>query len=56
MNNSVSEEIQVSSEEDEGSDGWTDYIVRDFTSVWLHEPRIQQFEEDGSQRDGATAV
>ena len=30
-NNSGSEEIQESTEEDEGSEGWTDYLIRDFT-------------------------
>ena len=46
------EEIQGSTEGDEGSKGWTDYLIRDFTSVWNQEPRIQKYEEDGSQRDG----
>ena len=27
--------------------------VMDFTSVWNQEPRIQKFEEDCSERDGA---
>ena len=48
-NNSDIEEIQASAEEDEGTDGWTDYLIRDFTSVWNKEPRIHKFEEDGSQ-------
>ena len=30
--------------------------ARDFTSVWNHEPRIQKFEEDGSQRGGEATV
>ena len=29
MNNSDSEEIQESTEEDEGSGDWTDYLIRD---------------------------
>ena len=41
-NNSDSEEIQESTEEDEGSEGWTDDIIRDLTSVWNQEPRIQK--------------
>ncbi len=49
--------IQYSiTEEDEGSEGWTDYLITDFTSVWNQEPRIQKLEEDGSQRDGEAAV
>ena len=57
INNSDSEEIQESTEEDaEGSESWTDYLIRDYTSVWNQEPRIQKFEEDGSQRDGEAAV
>ena len=55
-NNSDSEEIQESTEEDEGSEGWTDYLIRDFTSVWNQEQRLQKFEEDGHQRDGEAAV
>ena len=55
-NNNDSKEIQESTEEDEGSKGWTDYLIRDSTSVWNQEPRLQQFEEDGRQRDGAAAV
>ena len=55
-NNSDSEEIQESTEEDEGSEGWTDYLIRDFTSVWNQEPRMQTFEEDGRQGDDAAAV
>ena len=49
-NNSDSEEIHESTEEDEGSEGSIDDLIRDFTSVWNQEPRIQKFEEDGSQR------
>ena len=30
-NNSDSEEIQKSTDEDEGSEGWTDALIRDFT-------------------------
>ena len=55
-NNSDSEEIQEFTEEDEGSEGWTDYLIWDCTSVWNHEPMIQKCDEDGSQRDGAAAV
>ena len=55
-NNSDSEEIQKYTEEDEGSEGWTDYLIRDFTSVFNQEPRIQKFEEDDSQRNGEAAV
>ena len=54
-NNCDSEEIQESTEEYDGSESWTDYLIRDFTSVWNQEPRIQKFEEDGSQRDGEAA-
>ena len=54
---SDSEEILYESTEEDGvTEGWTDYLIRDFTSVWNQEPRIQKFEEDGSQRDGATTV
>ena len=38
--NSDSEEIQGSTEGDEGSEGWTDYLIRDITSVWNQEPRM----------------
>ena len=38
-NNSDSEEIQESTEEDEESEGWTDNRINDFTSVWYQEPR-----------------
>ena len=50
------EEIQKSTEEDEGIEGWRDYLIRRFTSVCNREPMIQKLEEDCSQRDGATAV
>ena len=48
--------VKESTEEAEGSNGWTYYLIRVFTSVWNQQPRIQKFEEDGSQRDGAAAV
>ena len=48
--------IQESTEEDEGSEGWTAYLIRDFTSAWNQEPRIPKFEEDGSQQDGEAAM
>ena len=51
-----SEEIQGSTEGDEGREGWTDDLIRDITSVWNQEPRIHKFEEDGSQQDGTAAV
>ena len=55
-NNSNSGEVQEPTEEDEGSEGWADYLIRDSTSVWNQEPRLQKFEEDGRQRDGDAAV
>ena len=39
-------------EEDEASKGWTDHLIRNVTSVWKQDPRIQEFEADGSPRDG----
>ena len=35
--------------------GGTDHI-RNVTSVWKHDTRIQKFEADGSQRDGGAAL
>ena len=55
-NNRNSEEIQISTEEGEVNERLTDYLIRDFTNVWNQEPRVQKFEEDGSQRDGEAAV
>ena len=57
-NNSDSEEIHESTEEDEVglSEGWTDYLISDSASVWNQEPRLQKFEEDGRQWDGEAAV
>ena len=53
---SDSGEVQEPTEEGEASKGWTDHRIRNFTSVWKHDPRIQEFEADGSQRDGETAL
>ena len=55
-NNSNSGEVQEPTEEDKASKGWTDNLIRNFTSVWLQDPRIQDFEADGSQRDGEAAL
>ena len=55
-NNSDTEEIQKYTEEDEGSEGWTDYLIREFNSVWNQEQMIQIFEENGSQRYVEAAV
>ena len=30
-------------------------LIRNFTRVWKQEPRLLEFEEDGSQRDGEAA-
>ena len=38
------------------SKGWTDHHIRNITSVWQQDTRIQKFEEDGSQRDGGAAL
>ena len=38
-------------EEEEAGKGKTDNLIRHFTSVWKQDPRIQEFEADGSQRD-----
>ena len=38
------------------TNGWTDDLIRDFTSVWSQETRMQKCKEDGSQRDGEAAV
>ena len=35
---------------------WTDHHIRNFTSVWKQDTRIQELEEDGSQRDGGAAL
>ena len=49
-------EMQEPTEEHEASNGWTDHLIRNVTSVWKQEPRIHKFEVDDSQRDGAAAV
>ena len=49
-------EVQEPTEEDESSKGWTYNLIRSFTSVWNQDPMIQEFEEDGSQRDGGAAL
>ena len=36
--------------------GWTDNLIRHVNSVWKQDTRIQKFEADGSQRDGAAAL
>ena len=36
--------------------GGTDHHIRNFTSVWKQDTRIQELEEDGSQRDGGAAL
>ena len=33
-----------------------DHHIRNFTSVWKQDTRIQELEEDGSQRDGGAAL
>ena len=55
-NNSDSGEVQEPTEEDEASKGWTDNLIRNFTSVWKQDLRIQEFEADGSQWDGGVAL
>ena len=45
---SDSGEIQEPTEEDEVSKGWTYHLIRNFTSVWKQDPRIHEFEADGS--------
>ena len=42
--NSDSGEVQEPTEEDEASKGWTDHLIRKFTSVWKQDTRIQEFE------------
>ena len=42
--------------EDEASKDWTDHLMRNCTSVWKLDPKIQAFEADASQRDGGTAM
>ena len=54
--NSNSGEVQEPTEEDEESKGGTDNLIRNFTSVWKQDPRIQEFKADGSQRDGEEAL
>ena len=53
-NYSDSEDIQEPT--DEACKGWEDHLIGNVASVWKQEPRIQTFEEDDSQRDGAAAV
>ena len=36
--------------------GLKDNLIRNFTSVWKQDPRIKEFEADGSQRDGGAAL
>ena len=47
---------QGPTEEDEASKSGTDHHIRNFTSVWKQDTRIQELEEDGSQRDGGAAL
>ena len=47
---------RVCDKDDEASQGWADHLIRNFTSVWKHYPRIQEFEADGSQQDGEAAL
>ena len=54
-NDSDCGEVQEPTEEDEASKGWTDTLIRNYTSVWKQDPRIQEFEEDDSQMDGGAA-
>ena len=54
--NSDSGEVQEPTEEDESSKGWTDNLIRNVTRVWKQDPRIQEFEAGGSQRDGEAAL
>ena len=54
--NSDSGEVLKPTEEDEASKGWRDNLIRNLTSVWKQDPRIQEFEADGSQRDGGAAL
>ena len=49
-------DLQSPTQEDEASKGWTDHHIRNITSVWKQDTRIQKFEEDGSQRDGGAAL
>ena len=42
-------EVQEPTEEDEASKGWTDNVIRNFTSVWKQDPRIQEFKAEGSR-------
>ena len=55
-NNSNSGEVQEPTEEDEASKGWPDHLIRNFTSVWKQDTRIQKFEADSSQQDGEAAL
>ena len=52
----IVEKYRSYTEEDEASKGWTDNLIRKFTSVWKQDPKIQEFEADGSQRDGEAAL
>ena len=54
--NSDSGEVHEPTEEDEAREGWTHTLIRNFTSIWKHDPRIQNFEADGSQRDCEMAL
>ena len=55
-NNSNSGEVHEPAEEDEASNVWTDHLIRNFTSVWKQDPRIQEFEADGRQRYGEATL
>ena len=52
----IVEKYRTPTEEDEAGKGWTDNRIRNVTSVWKQDPRIQEFEADGSQRDGEVAL
>ena len=42
----IVEKERETTEEDEASNDWTDNLIRNFTSVWKEDPRIQEFEAD----------
>ena len=48
--------IHEPTEEDEAGKSWTDLNIRNLTSVWKQELRIQEFGEDSCQRDSTEAV
>ena len=56
MYDGYGEEIPESTQEDEASDSWPGYSVRDSIRDRRPQPMIQELEEDGDQQTSAAAM